>query len=104
VLCALPAETGDLREACLELSCLHWVEQHTPELAGDATARRELRARLAAAEHAVRSQIRDLFLPSGGKRCRWFHEGKGRFFAWPRELNAFLSDEPRVSTCTMTAV
>jgi hypothetical protein len=92
VLCALPAEAGDLREACLELACLRWVEQHTPELAGDATARRELRARLAAAEHAVRCQVRDLFLPSSGKKCRWFHEGKDLSFVSPRDLNAFLSD------------
>jgi hypothetical protein len=92
VLVALPGDIGELKEACVELACLHWVGQHTPELAGDGTARRELRARLATAEHALGMQIRRLFLPSAGGRCHWFYQGGERSFATPRHLNGFLSD------------
>ena len=44
VLIAIPQSIGLLRDAVLELWCLGWVEENTPELVGDATARRELRA------------------------------------------------------------
>jgi hypothetical protein len=105
VIAALPGEVGELKEACVALACLHWVGQNTPELAGDATARRELRARLAAAEQALSAQIRRLFLPSADGRCRWFYEGKEQSLTSPRHLNAFLSnvcDRVYVSTPTWT--
>lgn len=92
VIAALPGEVADLKEACLELACLHWVESNTPELAGDATARRELRARLAAAEHALYAQIRELFRPSSTGKCRWFYRGEEKNFASQRQLHGFLSD------------
>jgi hypothetical protein len=92
VVGALAGELFDLQEACQELACLRWVAQNTPELAGDATARRELRARLAAAEEALASQIRRLFLPSGGDQaCRWFRRGKQVPVPSRRGLNEFLS-------------
>lgn len=91
ILAALPGDVGELKEACVELACLHWVGQHTPELAGDATARRELRARLAVAERAIGDQIQRLFLPSADSRCRWFHAGRSMSFASPRHLSAYQS-------------
>ena len=45
VLIAIPQSIGFLRDVVVELWCLGWVEENTPELAGDATARRELWAR-----------------------------------------------------------
>lgn len=92
VMAALPGEASDLRETCVELACLHWVQHNTPELAGDATARREMRARLGAAEYALTSEIRSLFLPSTSGKCRWYYKGKDRSFASPRHLNSFLSE------------
>jgi hypothetical protein len=93
IIAALPGELFDLKEACQELSCLRWVAQNTPELAGDATARRELRARLAAAEGTLAAQLRRLFLPAtrGGQPCRWFHRGKTVAVASQRGLNEFIS-------------
>jgi len=92
VVAALPGEVADLKEACWELACLHWVANNTPELAGEATARRELRARLAAAEHALTAQVRDLFQPSSRGKCRWFYRGDEKKFASQRYLNGFLSE------------
>ena len=57
VLIAIPQSIGFLREAVLELWCLDWVEENTPELAGDATARRELWARRTEAEREVSEQL-----------------------------------------------
>ena len=58
VLIVIPQSTGFLRDAVLELWCLDWVEENnTPELAGDATARRELWARRTEAEREVSEQL-----------------------------------------------
>ena len=92
VIGTLAGEVFDLQEACQELACLRWVAQNTPELGGDATARRELRARLSAAETALAAQLRRLFLPTGeGQACRWFHRGKQVPLPSRRTLNEFLS-------------
>ena len=61
VLIAIPQSIGFLRDAVLELWCLDWVEENTPELVGDATARRELWARRTEAEREVSEQLTSLF-------------------------------------------
>ena len=104
VLIAIPQSIGPLREVVLELWCLDWVEEHTPQLDGDATARRELWARRTEAERKVSEQLPSLFggnmaFPQGGipthkddaGNCLWYHRGKLRQIASRRELNEYLS-------------
>ena len=61
VLIAIPQSIGFLRDAVLELWCLGWVEENTPGLAGDGTARRELRSRRTEAEREISDQLTSLF-------------------------------------------
>ena len=107
VLIAIPQSTGFLRDAVLELWCLGWVEENTPELAGDATARRELWARRTEAEREVSEQLTSLFsgniaspqekigsTPNGKGDtggCSWYHNGQPTPITSRRGLNAYLS-------------
>ena len=105
VLIAIPQSIGFLRDAVLELWCLGWVEENTPELLGDATARRELWARRTEAEREVFEQLPSLFggnivSPQVGPMpthkddagdCLWYHRGKPRQIASRRALNEYLS-------------
>jgi hypothetical protein len=69
------------------------VAQNTPDLGGDATARRELRARLGAAEAGLADELRRVFVPrdGDGHHCRWFQVGAAVPVRSPRELNSLLS-------------
>ena len=107
VLIAIPQSIGFLRDAVLELWCLGWVEENTPELAGDATARRELWARRTEAEREVSEQLTSLFsgniaspqedigsTPNGKGDtggCSWYHNGEPTPIASRRALNKYLS-------------
>ena len=107
VLIAIPQSIGFLRDAVLELWCLGWVEENTPELAGDATARRELWARRTEAEREVSEQLTSLFsgniaspqekigsTPNGKGDtggCSWYHNGQPIPIASRRALNEYLS-------------
>ena len=103
VLIAIPQSIGFLRDVVLELWCLDWVEENTPELAGDATARRELWARRAEVEREVSEQLTSLFggniaspqVGVGGKGdtggCLWYHNGQPTPIASRRGLNEYLS-------------
>ena len=108
VLIAIPQSIGFLRDAVLELWCLGWVEENTPELAGDATARRELWARRTEAEREVSEQLTSLFsgniaspqekigsTPNGKGDtggCSWYHNGQPTPIASRRGLNEYLSE------------
>ena len=106
VLIAIPQSIDSLRDAVLELWCLEWVEKNTPELTGDATARRELWARRTETEREVSEQLTSLF---GGNLaapqvalnptrkgdigdCLWYHNGEAIAIPSRRALNTFLSD------------
>ena len=107
VLIAIPQSTGFLRDAVLELWCLGWVEENTPELAGDATARRELWARRTEAEREISEQLTSLFsgniaspqekigsTPNGKGDtggCSWYHNGQPTPITSRRGLNEYLS-------------
>ena len=107
VLIAIPQSTGFLRDAVLELWCLGWVEENTPELAGDATARRELWARHTEAEREISEQLTSLFsgniaspqekigsTPNGKGDtggCSWYHNGQPTPITSRRGLNEYLS-------------
>ena len=94
VLIAIPQSIGLLQDAVLELACLRWVEDNTPKLAGDVTAKRELVARMAEAEQTVSAQFSSLFAASIGapvEGCTWYHAGSALPIATRRELNEHLS-------------
>jgi hypothetical protein len=94
VVVAIPRDVENLREAVRELELFRWVESNTPELAGDAIARREIRARLTLAEDRVGRQIRSLFSPDEltARRTAWFHRGIPQEISTGRSLTYFLSD------------
>lgn len=95
VVVAIPRDVESLREAVRDLELLRWVETNTPELAGDAVARREVRARLTVAEERVARQIRSLFSPeeATARRTGWFHRGIPQsIIRTGRSLTHFLSD------------
>ena len=105
VLIAIPQSVDILRDAVLEFWSLGWVEENTPELADDVTARRELWARRTEAEREVFDQLPSLF---GGSMvspqvgpiltrkddagdCLWYHRGKLIQITSRRALNEYLS-------------
>ena len=106
-LIAIPQSIGFLRDVVVELWCLGWIEENTPQLAGDATARRELRSRRTEAEREISDQLTSLFggniaspqvgvgpAPTrkgdtGG--CLWYHNGQPTPITSRRGLNAYLS-------------
>ena len=83
-----------MKEYCQELACLHWIERNTPELDADATARRELRARLSSVRQSLFENLGRVFMPSheGTNRCRWFWRGKEVKLTSVRGLNELLSN------------
>ena len=107
VLIAIPQSIGFFRDVVLELWCLEWVEDNTPQLNGDATARRELWARRTEAEREVSEQLTSLFggtlaSSQGGdgfasthrdnaKDCLWYHRGEPAQIISRRALNEYLS-------------
>lgn len=100
VVAALPRDVFDLRELSHEFLCLRWIAEHTPELEADRTARRELGARMAAAEQALRSRLDWVFSPAN-ESSTWYVRGKRTPLASARQLNDRLSqacDEVYAST------
>lgn len=95
VIVAIPDSIGLLQEAVLELARLRWVESNTPELDGDATARRELAARTIEVEEAVSNQVKSLFgeniTVAEGGGCAWYHTGNSIHIVTRRDLNEYLS-------------
>ena len=107
VLIAIPQSIDFLQDAVIELWCLDWVEENTPGLAGDGTARRELRSRRTETEREISDQLTSLFggniaAPSVGVGlvptrkgdtggCLWYHNGQPTPITSRRGLNAYLS-------------
>lgn len=79
VIFGVAERTGRLTELLYELSCLHWVDENTPDLRDDPVARRELRTRLTAIESLVQNNIDRTLSPyrlSEAAGCKWFQAGK----------------------------
>ena len=91
VLIGIPHSTRFLRDAVTELACLHWISENTPELEGDAVARRELSIRWVAAERDVANQLTKIFSGDSDKPCRWFHKGQEIDINTQRARNEYLS-------------
>ncbi len=93
VLVALPTDVRTLRESVHDLQCLRWVEVNTPELGNDTVARRELRARIGAAQARVASTLQHLFSATElGNGAAWYHCGLRKPIGSMRSLAALVSD------------
>ena len=91
VLIAIPYSIRFLRDAVTELACLQWISENTPELEGDATARRELETRTIEAERGVDDQLTKIFAGDAETPCKWFHAGVQVSINSQRERNECLS-------------
>jgi hypothetical protein len=93
VLVAVPQEVNALHDAIRELEKLRYVQAHTRELEADAVARRELRARISAAENRVSLEVQRLFSPEEqtAKGTAWFHHGMQQQMPTSRTLADALS-------------
>lgn len=99
VLIGVPHQTKGLREAVLEVACLRWVKENTPELEADRTARRELDARLVQTEELVEKLLQS-FMDSNMKGmsasmsdgCTWYYRGKPANIRSERSLQQYLSE------------
>jgi hypothetical protein len=94
VLIAIPRDIEQLKEAVRDLEVLNWISSNTPELAGDAVGRRELRSRKALAEIRVADEINNLFAPDSpvARKTNWYHRGIQQPVLGSRSLATFLSD------------
>ena len=91
VLIAIPRTIGFLQDAVTQLAYLHWVAENTPELEGDAVARRELSARMIEAEREVSDQLVEIFGSNSDGACTWYHNGKSVGINSPKARNTYLS-------------
>lgn len=95
IVVGIAERTTRLAELLQELRCLHWVEDHTPELSGDLVARRELRARLAAVEALIHNELeRAISLHRLGdvSNARWFYAGNSIQLQSHQGLTHFISN------------
>lgn len=106
VLIAIPESIDLLHDAIRDLWCFQWIEENTPALAGDTTARRELSARHTNAQRRVSEQLTALFggaimspQASDNTVCNdkdntrgYYHKGEKIQIVSKRELNAYLSE------------
>lgn len=93
VLVSVPQNHPQILGAAADLDAWLEVRQVTAELAGDAVARRELAARVSAAEERLDGALGDAF--GWGERdtttaAKWYHEGQEFSFS-PRSLTEQLS-------------
>lgn len=79
IVVGIAGRTTRLTELLQELRYLHWVAENTPDLSGDAIARRELRVRLSTIENLINNELESVISlhklgdPSYGQ---WFHKGE----------------------------
>lgn len=94
VLIALPDESRNIDMVLRELACLEWVRDNTPQLAGDLTARRELRARVTDVHRQLDVLAANMLFPATNSEmaCAWFHSGRKILVTSRRTLNDHLSE------------
>ena len=71
VIVGLASNSADIRKTAIELEAARDVRNESPELAGDAAARREIDARIAHLSAQLEGLLRD-----GFERAHWFDTGK----------------------------
>ena len=91
VLIAIPHSTRFLRDAVTELAYLRWISENTPELDGDAVARRVLSRRRLEAERNIAEQFAAIFDDSSEDTCQWFRKRQQIDINSQRERNEHLS-------------
>ena len=91
VLIAIPRTIGFLRDAVTQLAYLHWIAENTPELDGDAVARRELSVRMVEAEREVSNRLTEIFGDNSEGSCTWYHKGQPADINSPKARNTYLS-------------
>ena len=92
VLIAIPRTIGFLRDAVTQLAYLHWIAENTPELDGDAVARRELSVRMIEAERSVTGRLVEIFGENSEGSCTWYHKGQPADINSPKARNTYLSN------------
>ena len=92
VLIAIPRTIGFLRDAVTQLAYLHWIAENTPELDGDAVARRELSVRMIEAERGVTGRLVEIFGENSEGSCTWYHKGQPTDINSPKARNTYLSE------------
>lgn len=90
-LIAIPRSIGFLVEAVTQLAQLHWVTENTPELSGDAIARRELSIRLKQVEQDVSNRLGAIFSANAKEMCIWYNKGQPTNIESERARNNYLS-------------
>ena len=88
VLIAIPRTIGFLRDAVTQLAHLHWIAENTPELDGDAVARRELSVRMIEAERRVSNRLTEIFGDNSEDSCTWYHKGTSYHKGQPASINS----------------
>ena len=91
VLIAIPRTISFLRDAVTQLAYLHWIDENTPELEGDAVARRELSVRMIEAERGVTDRLTEIFGENSESSCTWYHKGQPADINSPKARNTYLS-------------
>lgn len=93
LLVSVPDNSGEILSACANLDAWREVRQLTAELAGDAVARRELAARITAAEEHLDTALAQAFgwgSRDATTRSTWFYKGHPHQYT-PRALTEALS-------------
>lgn len=93
LLVVVPKDIGALSDAVRELELLRWVGSNTPELQGDAVARRELQARIAITQDRLSKEIASLFMPGALSQspAAWFYCGQRQHVSNMRSLSNLVS-------------
>ena len=91
VLIVIPRTISSLRDAVTQLTYLHWIAENTPELEGDAVARRELSARMIEAEREVSERLAKIFDGNSDGSCTWYHKGYPADINSAKARNTYLS-------------
>ena len=91
VLIAIPRTISFLQDAVTQLAYLHWIAENTPELEGDAVARRELSVRMIEAERGVTDRLTEIFGDNSEDSCTWYHKGQPADINSPKARNTYLS-------------
>ena len=91
VLIAIPRSIGFLQDSVIQLAYIHWIAENTPELAGDAVAKRELSARMVEAKHEVSNRLTEIFGDTNEDSCTWYHKGQPTSINSPKARNTYLS-------------
>ena len=91
VLIVIPHSIGFLSNAVTQLAYLQWVSENTPELEGDAVARRELEKRLTEVEREVSERLSAIYGLAKKEACVWYHRGQQTDIDSERARNKYLS-------------